>query len=164
MRRASTTPAEDTDATLVSPVIQLTGAVSTLPLASFTVADAVRCVPTSRLAVLGVMAIEAAAGGAVVPLPSPEAEQPSASSPTTKVSAWRPRAKCEHEHRKCTQRLLATTAATGGTESAYSFPPSSTYTTAPFAGSLTITGFPTLPGIPVTRPCHRSTPVPSAKT
>jgi hypothetical protein len=35
------------------------------------------------------MVIDAAAGGDVVPLPSPEAEQPSASSPTTKASAWR---------------------------------------------------------------------------
>src|SRR5450432_2589915 len=82
MRRAVTMPADDTDATLVSDVSQKTGVVSALPLASFGVAVAVRCVPTSRLAEGGVTATVATDEGGVVPPPlSPlDAEQPSARS------------------------------------------------------------------------------------
>jgi hypothetical protein len=64
-------PADDTDATLVSDVSQETGVVSALPLASFGVAVAVRCVPTSRLADGGVTVTVATDGGCVVP-PPPE--------------------------------------------------------------------------------------------
>ena len=74
MRCAVTTPADVTCATLVSDVSHVTGVVSALPLASFGVAVAVRCVPTSRLALLGVTTTVATAGGSVVlpPLVSPE--------------------------------------------------------------------------------------------
>ena len=80
MCRASTTPADDTLATLVSEVSQLMGEVSGLPLASLGVATAVRCVPTSRLALAGVTSMVATVAGGVVPPLSPDPEQPRTSS------------------------------------------------------------------------------------